>query len=218
MEGMNLSYTVERSTRKTISMILTREGKIVVRAPCGLSERQIDGFVRKHAAWAERKLAERVAREEASLADGSEVFLFGERYLIERGTSFRWDREQRRIRLPEQDYRESFIRTVRVISLAQMSALTERLARGFGLRYSDVHISSSRSRWGSCSERGEISYSFRVAFLPPSLSEYIAAHELAHTVFMDHSSRFWREVERMLPDCKRRKKELRGYVGIMNCF
>ena len=68
-----------------------------------------------------------------------------------------------------------------------------------------VSVRDQSSRWGSCSTTGVLSYSWRLIFAPPFVLEYLAAHEIAHLVEMNHSRRFWRLVERICPDVARAK-------------
>ncbi len=63
-----------------------------------------------------------------------------------------------------------------------------------------VSLRSSRSRWGSCSAKGDLSFCWRLVFAPPEVLEYVAAHEVAHLVHRDHSQRFWRLCASLVPD------------------
>jgi predicted metal-dependent hydrolase len=74
------------------------------------------------------------------------------------------------------------------------------LAEIHGLRITRVSVRNQRSRWGSCSRRGTISLNWRLIQTPPWVRDYIILHELAHTLQMNHSPRFWREVKRLCPE------------------
>jgi predicted metal-dependent hydrolase len=63
-----------------------------------------------------------------------------------------------------------------------------------------VSVRDTRSRWGSCSGRGNLSFSWRLIFAPEAVVDYVVAHEVAHLVEMNHGPRFWRLVERLMPD------------------
>lgn len=85
----------------------------------------------------------------------------------------------------------------------------ERASRGFagrlGVSIKLVSIRDPSSRWGSCSTTGVLSYSWRLILAPPFVLEYLAAHEVAHLVEMNHSPRFWRLVDRLCPNVRRAK-------------
>ncbi len=202
-----MEYRIIRSRRKTLSLQVTREGEAVVRAPLRLSAEYIENFVNKHEAWIARRKSEMAARPRLDLSDGAKLTLFGSDYTIRTGRARIGGGE---IVLPAEKREEALSRLLRKFSLEVMTVLTNRLARTFGFRYSSVRIGSARGRWGSCNRDCVIAYTFRVAFLPPRLTEYVVIHELSHTVVFDHSPAFWETVGRVLPDWKIRRKELKS--------
>lgn len=92
---------------------------------------------------------------------------------------------------------------------AYLSVKTEYYANIMGLKYSRITITSAKTRFGSCSSKGNISYSWRLMLYPEPAREYVVVHELAHLVEMNHSARFYRIVESILPDYKERKRMLK---------
>lgn len=75
-----------------------------------------------------------------------------------------------------------------------------------------VCIRNQRSRWGSASQRGTLSFNWRIVYLPHELREYLVVHELCHLVHPDHSPRFWALVASFLPDHRARRKAMRRYA------
>jgi predicted metal-dependent hydrolase len=86
-----------------------------------------------------------------------------------------------------------------------LEAATRRYAAMLGVGIKRIAIRDQTSRWGSCSTTGVISYSWRLIFAPPFVLDYIAAHEVAHLVEMNHSPRFWALVERLYPSMGKAK-------------
>src|SRR6185503_7472549 len=84
-----------------------------------------------------------------------------------------------------------------------------RLAPLYGVSYKKVFIKNSRSRWGSCSERRNLNFNYRLALLPDELADYVVAHELCHLIHFNHSPAFWAEVARACPEWKRLRRELK---------
>jgi predicted metal-dependent hydrolase len=81
-------------------------------------------------------------------------------------------------------------------------------AAALGVRVKRISIRDQSSRWGSCTSAGSLSFSWRLILAPPYVLDYLAAHEVAHLVEMNHSARFWRLVGRLCPSMERAKKWL----------
>lgn len=99
-----------------------------------------------------------------------------------------------------------------------MSAASRRAAEKLGVAIRRVSIRDQASRWGSCSTTGQLCYSWRLVLAPPFVADYLACHEVAHLLEMNHSRKFWVHVERICPDIDRAKAwldahgaELHGY-------
>jgi predicted metal-dependent hydrolase len=86
---------------------------------------------------------------------------------------------------------------------------TEHYASIMGLKYGRITITSAQKRFGSCSSEGNISYSYRLMLYPEAAREYVVVHELAHFKEMNHSSKFYSIIEKILPDYKARKRLLK---------
>ena len=86
---------------------------------------------------------------------------------------------------------------------------TKYYAGIMGLKYGRITITSAKTRFGSCSSKGNISYSYRLMTYPEAAREYVVVHELAHLVEMNHSKRFYKVVEKYMPDYKIRKRMLK---------
>jgi len=89
-----------------------------------------------------------------------------------------------------------------------LSRLVE-LNKYYEFTYNRISIKVNTSRWGSCSELGNLNFDYRVLFLEPSLQDYLLVHELCHLKEMNHSRAFWALVGETIPDYKVRRRELR---------
>ena len=209
-----MDYIVKRGKRKTLSMHFSRTGELIVNAPARTSLQDIEKFVSSHRDWIEKRLKERAVYPR--FADGERVPVMGEGYLIATGPRAKLERGV--LYLPEEGREEALIRLLRDLTRQRMKTYLDELCEKYGFAYTKLSVTSARGRWGSCSGKGHISFSFRGAFLPNRLAYYLAVHELCHTRHMNHSPRFWAEVEKILPDHRRLRALLKEYVWAMHCL
>ena len=80
-----------------------------------------------------------------------------------------------------------------------------------GVTVGYVTVKNQKTRWGSCSAKGNVNFNYQLAFLPDELLDYVVIHELAHRRHMNHSRAFWAEVEKYCPDYLERREQLKEY-------
>lgn len=85
----------------------------------------------------------------------------------------------------------------------------EHFAALMGLEYGGISIRAQRTRWGSCSAKGNLNFNCLLVLLPDEVRDYVVVHELAHLKEMNHSPRFWAEVEKIIPDYRARRTQLK---------
>jgi predicted metal-dependent hydrolase len=124
-----------------------------------------------------------------------------------------WIEHQRRRQVPRLSLDPSAVsesqsrETVR----GAVSALAGEEAVRIGVRYCRIRIGAQRTRWGSCSSRGTLSFNWRLALAPPEVLDYVVVHELCHLRVPNHSRRFWALVERHRPNWREQRDWLREY-------
>ncbi len=102
----------------------------------------------------------------------------------------------------------------RAFALAQ--ARSEYFAAYYGVSYKKISIRAQKSRWGSCSEYGNLSFNYKIAILEPRLADYIVAHEICHIRQFDHSKAFWALVAEQFPDHQELRLKLRNTATIFS--
>jgi len=80
-----------------------------------------------------------------------------------------------------------------------------------GVKYAQVRIKEQKTRWGSCSGKGNLNFNWKLVMAPSDIIDYVVVHELCHLIHMNHSRNFWNLVERELPDYRARKRWLRDH-------
>jgi len=99
-----------------------------------------------------------------------------------------------------------------------LDAASRRAAEEFGVAVRRISVRDQSSRWGSCSTTGVLSYSWRLILAPPFVLNYLAVHEVAHLLEMNHSARFWRLVKRVCADSERAKTWLDVHGGDLHRY
>lgn len=113
------------------------------------------------------------------------------------------------------DLRPAIERHLRELAGRELPQRLRELAGRHGFTVSRVTVRNQRSRWGSCSRRGTVSLNWRLIQTPDFVRDYICLHELAHLREMNHSGRFWREIERLCPDYARAEQWLKLHSDLL---
>jgi len=216
-------YAIRTSARRrTLSLELRADGSLTVATPRGLSIATIRTFVASRRAWivAKRALLEKSkpAAARFQFHSGARLPYLGTELALTvsvapaRRAACRCESGSLVLKVPhdiairpaiEAWYRREAA-THAAARLAHFAPLVGRAARKLVIR-------AQRTRWGSCSARGTISLNWRLMQAPPDILDYVVVHELCHLLVPNHSSRFWAEVARVLPDWRRRRTELRQF-------
>ena len=176
----------------------------------------IERFLRHNAAWVLKKLDEWHGHGQArhlAICDGALLPVLGEECVvrIEAGANrVRWAGHTLiLLARPDADLRQLARRALRNRALEIFKERAAYYAAQLHRPLPRVALSNAQTRWGSCSEKSGIRLSWRLIHAPPRLLDYVVAHEMAHLVEMNHSPRFWKVVERLCPDYRAARDELR---------
>ena len=114
------------------------------------------------------------------------------------------ERENSRREMTEQERREGIERAKQILP-----ARIQYYAKIMGVTYGRITLREQKTRWGSCSSKGNLNFNWKLALMPDEILDYVVVHELAHRMKMNHSDKFWKIVENVLPDYRERRKWLK---------
>lgn len=203
-------YTLTRSRRRTIA-IHVHDGRVEVRAPMRVAQRDIDAFVREKSLWIAAKLDELRERsvEVFRVNDGSSIDVLGQTFTVRwqaavRG-EVRRDGDVLWIRgrvLDGQRARRLFLRWLSDEANKTLLPMAEKRISDMGLsqRLSGFSLRYTRSLWGRCSARGNILFNPLILLAPLPVIDYLIVHEACHLRHMNHGSEFWTLVNSLCAD------------------
>lgn len=184
------------------------DGRVTLSLPLRARETEAMAFARSQEGWIRSALAEIPHREGVGI--GSLVPVEGQMLRLQ-GAAGRMVRREGDSLLVPGDPAQAGARTgafLRALARERLVAASDRYAAMIGRRVDRVTLRDTRSRWGSCAQDGSLMYSWRLILAPPSVLTYVAAHEVAHMVEMNHSDAFWAVVEQLYPGWQAQRKWL----------
>lgn len=188
---------------------------VLVTVPKGVSRARALAFTERSRPWIEAHVEKR--GRNIPLQAGNVIPLRGEdheiRHLaIARGTVTA-DPVARTITVPGgmEHVPRRLADWLKTVARTELTEASRRYALAMGVAYKRISVRDQRSRWGSCSASGDLSYSWRLILAPPYVLDYVAAHEVAHLKHLDHSPRFWRLVLTHCPEAVRAKNWLKAH-------
>lgn len=174
-----MKVTVIRSNRKTVAIQVNSDLSVTVRAPRSASEKDIEEILKKKKAWISKHIEKIKETKERFEAEPTEKLT-----------------REKVIALAEE-------------ALKVIPERVEYFAKVIGVTYGKITVRNQKTRWGSCSSKGNLNFNCLLMLAPPEVLDYVVVHELCHRKQMNHSKAFWLEVEKVLPDYKEARKWLK---------
>lgn len=178
-----MDYQLIRSARKTIAIEVKKDGSVIVRAPRQCARSVIEGIVREKQDWILRKQQESVQKVR--------------------------EQEEKRSELPA--WSEADEQRARLLARHVLTQKTKLYASLMQVSYGKITIRDQKTRWGSCSSKGNLNFNWRLILAPEAVQDYVVVHELAHRLQMNHSPAFWKIVEQILPDYQIQRRWLKEH-------
>lgn len=218
MEQETTAYVLKRSERRTLGIYILPGGGVEVRAPKRLSLWEIEAFLARKSGWIEEKRRLALPARPGLIQDGTALFR-GQSCPVREGAGSGATFDGTVFTLPAVWLEEG--ETARAACREGMMALYTALIRPeversaalwaerLGVAPSAVGMSRACGRWGSCSSKGSLRFSWMLAAVEPAAMDYVVVHELCHLREHNHSPRFWALVAGALPDYRARQEKLR---------
>lgn len=204
-----LTVQVQRSARaRRLSLRVSRlDGRIKVTLPKRVPLSEAKAFVADREDWLRGQLTE--IELPIVPAAGDTLVIDGAPMMLRAGTGRRAVLGEGVVELPPNRPMTALAALLKDQARARLVGASDHYAGLLGRSYGRVTLRDTRSRWGSCSSRGDLMYSWRLILAPSQVLNYVAAHEVAHLQEMNHSDAFWAVVEQLDPDWRASRDWLR---------
>jgi hypothetical protein len=209
-----IDYTIRRSPRaRRVRVSVDAERGVEVVLPRRAPDRAAADAVRELRPWIVRRLDEVEATRAVVAARGDTVpYLGTELRLVREPGRTRVHRRGDVLLVPEGDHRPALERWYRRMAKAEIAPRLDEAVAELGTAYTALTVRNQKTRWGSCSSTGAMSFNWRLLLAPDEeILDYVVWHEACHLLVMDHSPRFWALVERHMPGYQRPRRWLRRH-------
>lgn len=205
-----------RSKRKTIALIIERDGRLTVRAPMRAPQGLIHQFIHEKADWITRtreKIKTIVTTPAKQYIDG-EIFpylgsSFNLKLVKPQRPALQFDNGFTLSHGAQTKGQAAFTRWYKEQAYTVISERVKQYAQQYNFTPKQIKITSAKTRWGSCSSNGSLNFTWRLVMAPLDVIDYVVVHELVHLHVKDHSRKFWSAVESIYPEYKIQRKWLR---------
>jgi len=217
MEKIEIDSII-RSQRKTFSLEVSNDAKLTVRAPQRATLEEIQNLVHRKQAWIikTRKsvLERRRTLQPKNFREGEKFLFLGKAYPIrfQPGVQTPLTFRENKFILKKgstQNTKELFIKWYKQQARKIIGRKANIFAQERGFQFSKVRITSAEKRWGSCSQKGNLNFSWRLVLAPNDIIDYVILHELSHLRHQNHSRKFWETVASICPDYRKYRKWLK---------
>lgn len=217
VNGRSVPLTIRRNAQATRMTLRIEPGgrALKLTVPTGLPEREIRDFLDRHQAWLMTKLAR--FSTSSALSDGHHIFIRGVAHRIDETGKLRGLTEAvlvdgepvLRVSGSSEHVPRRICDFLKKEARKDLEARVAVHAPNVGRKVRSLTLRDTRSRWGSCSADGALSFSWRIVMAPPFVIDYLAAHEVAHLREMNHGPAFWALCAKLCPRVEEAKRWLK---------
>ena len=207
-----VDYEIKYSKRKTVAIYITSDGKVEVRCPKRTRNSDIEEFINQKQKWIEKKLFELSNQSKIILRAGETTPYLGDEYLIiaTDGEEGFYSGAFHILKSEDEQYVYDALKQIYIQKAKELiPQRVHKYEEIMGLCASKIGITSAKTRWGSCSAKNSLNFTWKLIMADLDTIDYVVVHELAHIKEKNHSKNFWSLVGLYKPDYKDSKKKLR---------
>lgn len=206
------SPLIVRSVRRTLSLQITSEGKLIVKAPFFVSEKKILYFIKEKEDWILKTLqkSQKMKVNKKTYQAGEEFLYLGDRYKLNIG-DFKEISITNSLNVPnflvfriKKELTNWYIKEAKEMITKQVDYMSKKMM----VKYKGIRFSDTSSKWGSCGVDNSLQFNWRLIMTPITVINYVVIHELVHTIEKNHGFRFWSKVDLYTPAYKQHRKWL----------
>lgn len=190
-----------KSFRKTLSLSIDRTWKLIIKAPYFVSKKNIENFIERNKNWIEEK-TKNVIDKIKNFNEWEKFYFFWEEYELKISKDYKklyFDWKNFYINEEQKNNAKIlFENFYKKEAKEYISKRLEEISKKYSLEYNNLKITSAITKWGSCTSKRNINFSYRLIMAPLKTIDYVIVHELAHLKQMNHSKLFRAEVEQMM--------------------
>ena len=226
---MKFQVDVKRTNRKKTASIKIEQGVVQVIVPKNLPQKEIDDLLKQKSDWIRKKLIIQQSvpvSKPKEFVSGESFTYLGRNYRLKVLTGqlqpVKLKQGYLQVTVPvEQKSDQALIRKLLQDwyldrASEKLEQKTVKYAQQIGVQPSKIRVREYKSRWGSCSVRGEVSYNWRIIISPNPVVDYVVVHELCHLIHHNHSKQYWNQVRSIVPDYQSKRDWLKTNAGLLD--
>jgi len=235
IKDKKINYSIKRSSRRTLSIIINVDKGVEVRAPLKISENRIENFIKNKSKWIFKKLEESKSIKKTppgkEFSEGEEFLFMGKKYALKilritnkQKINITLNKNNILLRIGEdiniknhkERIKNKFIDWFKKKGYDYVKKMVNIYSKQLKVRPKNIKMKKQKARWGSCSSKKNLNFNWKIIMAPEHVINYLILHEVAHLKHPNHSKKFYREISKIMPDYKKQIEWLKINGNTLN--
>ena len=225
MENMIEPKEIQRSNRRSLSLIINEKGELIIHAPKKMPLHEILDFVSKKEDWISKKQnsIKGILQNNQKIVEYEEIFFLGKRYKIVETIGI--DKPYltadsllikpcKSLNMRKNQLKNWCLSNTETILVPRI----QKLANFMKLNYNIINIINSKAKWGMCDSKKQLFFNWKLIMLSHEVIDYVIIHELSHLIELNHSTKFWEIVKAVIPNYKHAKEIVKRCGFLIKLF